>query len=356
MRTILSILGVCAALVMCGVSGAMNVLFLSSLGRTPLEGQVLGGASAAADVLKALLPFFIAWSWRARRWMAVAAGSLAFAFFAGFSLLSAIGFASGSRTALVEAGDALSRDHKSVEAEKARLEAARGGLPAHRPVAVLREELNGTKQNARWSRTKGCTNATEGASREFCAGYFTLRAELAAAEEGERLGAQIAALRARAESLRGRGAGQDGDPQVSLLSRLLGHAPEGVRLALTIAVALLVEIGAALGLYLAGGHHVAARAPARPQEAETPPSQASRLAGSVEDFCLEALAPAKNGALTAGDLWAAYREWCERQAFEALAEEAFAATFASLARRIGLRCDKGRYRGIALASRQRMAA
>ena len=30
----------------------MNYLFLSSLGKTPLEGQVLSAASAAADILK----------------------------------------------------------------------------------------------------------------------------------------------------------------------------------------------------------------------------------------------------------------------------------------------------------------
>jgi hypothetical protein len=39
---------------------------------------VLGAASAAADVPKALLQFFIAWSWQGRRFVAVVGGTLDF--------------------------------------------------------------------------------------------------------------------------------------------------------------------------------------------------------------------------------------------------------------------------------------
>ncbi len=227
----------------------MNYLFLSSLGKTPLEGQVLGAASAAADVLKALLPFFIAWSWQARRTVAAFAGSLAFTFFGVFSFLSAIGFAADNRGVLVEARDNINAAYQRIQHEIGNAQARLTGLPVHRPAAVVREELEGRKQNLRWRSTKGCTDATESQSREFCAGYFALRAELAAGQEADRLSGSITALQAEADKLHKSGAGQDRDPQVSLLSRIFGQAPEPVRLALTIATALLVEIGASLGLF-----------------------------------------------------------------------------------------------------------
>jgi len=225
LRGFLSILGICAALVMCAVSGAMNYLFLASLGKTPLEGHVLGAASAAADVLKALLPFFIAWSWNVRRFVAAASGTLAFLFFAGFSLLSAIGFAADNRGTLVDMRESISQEYSRVQRSLGEAEARRSTLPAHRPAAVVAEEIDAHRQNRRWSATKDCTNATEAESRAFCAEYFRLRAELAAATEAERLSAQIGSLQSEAVKLRENGAGQDSDPQVALLSRITAREP-----------------------------------------------------------------------------------------------------------------------------------
>lgn len=351
MRTILSILGICAALVMCVVSGAMNYLFLSSLGKTALEGQVLGAASAAADVLKALLPFFIAWCWQARKIVAALAGSLAFAFFAAFSFLSALGFAADNRGALVEGREALIATYKSVQAEQAALEARLTALPAHRPAPVVREDLESHKQNRRWASTKECADATEAESRTYCARYFGLRAELAAGTESTGLAEKITALKAEASRLRDAGAGRAQDPQVSLLSRIFGQPPEPVRLALTIAVALLVEIGASLGLFLASEHGVA-----KPRA--VPPAPAPRT-GSVEDFCLEALMPAKRGTVGIEDLFAAYQDWCREREFGALGAAEFTEMFTALATSIGLPEEAGRFGGIAPAHRasdERMAA
>lgn len=349
MRTFLSILGICAALVMCAVSGAMNYLFMASLGKTPLEGQVLGAASAAADVLKALLPFFIAWSWAAGRMVAAVSGTLAFMFFAGFSLLSAIGFAADNRGTLVDGREGISQTYNRVQHSLGEAEASRSTLPAHRPAAVVTEEIGVHRQNRRWSATKECANATESESRAFCAEYFRLRAELAAAQESERLSDQIATMQAESAKLRESGAGQDSDPQTSLLSRITGQKPEPVRLALTIAVALLVEIGASLGLFLASGHL------ARPVSAP-PALQAAKPAGCVEEFCLEALAAAPRSSQTANELYGGYQGWCAGKDLAALDAGEFRATFAAIADAIGLAQDGAGYGGITLTSGTRQLA
>lgn len=354
MRTILSTLGICAALVMCAVSASMNYLFMASLGKTLLEGLVLGAASVAADILKALLPFYIAWSWQARRVIAACAGSLAFAFIAAFSFLSALGFAADNRGTLTESRGAITAAYERVQREAGNAETQASRLPAHRPAAVVTEEIERHKQNSRWSRSKSCSDTTEPLSREFCAAYFALRAELATGQEAARLASAIAALQSQATKLRESGAGQNPDPQVSLLARIFGQAPEPVRLTLTIAVALLVEIGASLGLFLASGHaeRPKAAAPNPPQEEPPPLLPAPRPTGSVEDFCLEALVPAKGGALELSDLFPAYQAWCAERGFAALEEPEFTATFEQLAQGVGLRLKAGRYSGIALASEQ----
>lgn len=342
----LSGLGIAAALVMCVVSAAMNYLFLASLGKTPLEGHVLGVASAAADVLKSLLPFFIAWSWAAGRIVAAVSGTFAFLFFACFSLLSAIGFAADNRGTLVESREGISQEYNRVQRSVENAQTRRSALPAHRPAAVVTEEIVARRQNRRWNATKECTNATEAESRAFCTEYFRLRAELAAGTEAERLSAFIGSLQSDALKLRENGAGQDSDPQVSLLSRITGREPDSVRLALVIAVALLVEIGASLGLFLATGHTVGRASVTR----NKPHAQAAdKPIGSVEDFCLEALVASPRMFMATDDLIVSYQAWCASQGSSALDDSDFAAVFAEIADAIGLVREKNCYRGIELA-------
>ena len=342
MQALISMAGCAAALVLCAVSAAMNYLFLSSLGKTPLEGQVLGAASAAADVLKALLPFFIAWSWQSRRFVAAAAGSLAFAFFAGFSLLSAIGFAADNRATLVQERDDLSSAYIRVHNMREHAELQRKALPAHRAGAIVSEEIARHRQNRRWASTKGCTDATETLSRDYCAAFFKLRAELAAAQEAERLAGEIKALEAELSRLRADGAGQDSDPQVSLLSRMTGEDKDAVRLALIIAVALLVEIGASLGLFLASGHGRAGTV--TPKREKEPAST-----GSVEDFALEALVPS-SGVLTPEAVAAAYEAWCRARGYRPMPPAAFEAAFQDLARQAGIECRNSSFQRLSVAA------
>jgi hypothetical protein len=350
MQRVLSILGVGAALVMLGVSGAMNYLFLSSLGKTPLEGHVLGGASAAADLLKCLLPFFIASAWRDRRMVASGAGVLVFIFFSAFSLLSAVGFAAGNREAVTEGRETVSSRYESVRRDLQDAEGKLAALPLHRPASVVAEEIARHRQNRRWEATRECSDATQVQSRVYCEQYFSLRAERAAGLEGERLAGVIAALKGEAARLRAGGAGQEGDPQVALVSRISGLGEDKVRLALIVIVALLVETGSSLGLFLASGHGEVFRRRAREGDAGPQallPAPASPH-GRIEDFCLEALVPSEAGGLTVKQVRQAYENWCVRKGATPLERKEFAARFERIVLGIGLAKSRGLYGRIAL--------
>jgi hypothetical protein len=355
MKTILSIIGIAAALVMAAVSAAMNYAFLASLGKTEIEGQMLGGASASADLLKALLPFFIAWAWREQRFVAALSGVGVFALFAGFSLLSAIGFAASNREAVVQSRSALDEAYARAEQEYQRKNAALAVLPARRPVTVLEEELRAAEQSRLWPRSKDCTEATEPASRSFCDLYFRLRAERAAAEEAVRLEASIAALEGELSRLKSEGAGLVPDAQVTALSALFSIAEDRLRLVLIIAVALVVELGSSLGLYLAAGpFNEPVAGPGR--KTSRPEPDGARPIGDIEDFCLEALAASSSGAMSLQDVCDAYAEWCKRQDFEALDRGRFRGQFLALAAALGLMPENGEIQGLAPAPIMKSAA
>lgn len=282
--------------------------------------------------------------------MATLAGSAVFGLFAAFSLLSAIGFAADSRGVIVETRAALSETYDRMRAQYARVQERRAGLPAHRPASVVALDLRAAEQSPLWPRTKRCTEATVAASRSYCAGYFALRAEKAAAEEAARLDAALAGLQDKLARLKRDGAGLEQDPQVSLLSKLFALREDRVRLALIIAVALVVELGASLGLYLAAASGTAAtHRPASRAQAPEPAQIEQRPLGCIEDFVLEALIAKPGASLGVPALHNAYADWCKKRQFEALEEAHFCAQFTALAQAVGLPCTGERFEGIALA-------
>jgi hypothetical protein len=93
MRFLVVAVSMVAALTLIAASGLMNFVFMSSLGKTEFEREILGGVSAAVSALLALLPTLVLWAYRERRTAYIVLGVTVFLGFGAFSLSSAIGFA-----------------------------------------------------------------------------------------------------------------------------------------------------------------------------------------------------------------------------------------------------------------------
>ena len=383
MRFLATVIGIIAALVMIAVSGSMNFLFMKSLGKTELEGVVLGSASAAADMLKALLPFWIAWAWTARRMMFVGVGSIVFVFFSAFSLLSALGFAADNRGHLAETREGLTATFETVTRDLSEAEARRSGLPKHRPASVVEEALSAIKQDKRFTSSKQCEDATAQASRAFCEGYFSTRAELAAAIEDQRLAGTVERLKSESEKLKEQGAGQDKDPQVSIVSRLFKLDEGMVRNGLVIFAALLVEVGSGLGLFLATSHsEMFKRRPEReaqpataprdetvPQSSPVMPAASAPLiqfkreraelsrryavearpVGDIDQFCLERVHPADDSAVSLPEVYAGYESWCGEMDYAPMERAAFSRAFDDVAQECGIMRSGRQFVGVRIA-------
>lgn len=253
MRWLLALVALAAALVFMAASAAMNWVFLSSLGKAPLEAQIFGAVSIAIDVLKSLLPIFIGWALiNSKRTFAVVASGVFVLLFC-FSLMSAIGFAAGNRGAVTGGREVIALRYQAALRDVGEVEAKLKAVPPARPESVIVEALRAAEQDKRWSSSKTCTEATAVESRAFCETYFKTKAELAAALEIGRLDARLQPLKQEVARLQGIGAMEESDVQAGLLSRLTGVGVSTAQMALVMFVAVLVEIGAALGLYLAIG-------------------------------------------------------------------------------------------------------
>jgi hypothetical protein len=290
MRHILGVLGVIAASILLVVSAMMNYRFGYSLGKTPTDGEIYGMASAAADCFKALAPFFFFAAVRNRVWSQAVAAALVWVVVTGYAMTSALGHAALNRLTTSGERTAASTSYKDLRDDLKRAQQQLDWIPAHRPADTVAAELNVLKAQRAWLLTNECTDATIRSSREFCQQYFKLAAEHASALEAQKLEVRVAQIGAEAAKATGATVMAVADPQATVLARLTGLQLETVQTALTLFVALLIEIGSGFGMYVAFAYwrpHQSLHGDSRPAggaaEAQAQPARKEEMPAEKEE-------------------------------------------------------------------------
>ena len=350
MRHVLGIAGVVAAAVLLLVSAAMNWRFGYTLGKSDFESQLYGAASAAADCFKALLPFFIFAALRNRSYSQALGGALLFTVCFSYSLTSSLGFAALNRADTTGSRVLRAETHQDLRVELDRSRETLKTLPAHRPTGTINGEIDAFKQNSRWAQSEECSNATSSRSMTYCEGYFKLRAELAIAEQADKLDARITQIRTRLGEVDPQAAVRAADPQSQVLAGLTGRSTEEIQTILTVLIALLVELGASLGFYTAFSYWrvndvKTVPVPSRALVATPAASQRIRLAAipdsepalrpaepktDVELYCDERVAKEAGSSVTALALYDDYCQWCEAKGKQPLGLPIFTRRFSEL--------------------------
>lgn len=389
MRHVLGALGVIAAGVLLAVSAAMNWRFGFSLGKTEMDGQIYGAASAAADCFKALVPFFFFAAIRNKMWSQAAASAVVWVVVTAYSLTSALGHAALNRLDTSGHRAVEAATYKDLRSDLKRAEDQASWIPQHRPALTVQSEINGVKNQRAWTTTAGCTEVNGRYSRDFCQKYHTLNAELASAKQSAELGSRIDGIKAELAKSEGASVMSEADPQAAVLAKLSGLLfpnikVEDVQTALTIFVALLLEVGSAFGMYVAFAYwniherrqvpavQAAASAvaaavpvatalivePKKPQaganDNRSLPAQVPKMLvpeNDVERFYKERIETADAGSsLTASALYEDYCMWCEENQKEPLALPRFGREFGELGIQKVRIAGRTRYTGITLRS------
>lgn len=384
MRHALGLLGVLAAGVLLAVSAAMNWRFGYSLGMTEADKQIYGAASAAADCFKALVPFFFFAALRNKMWSQAAASAVLWLVVTTYSLTSALGHAALNRldTSGQRAVDAA--QYSSLRADLKRLTEQASWVPSHRPMAAVQAEIDSHKLNRQWTWTKSCTETTGPQSRDYCQKYQGLLSEQASAARAEKLNGEISEINAKLAKAKGATAMTEADPQAAVLTKLAqlvlpGTRVEDMQMALTIFVAILLEVGSGFGMYVAFStwrlydreapavpvaaiqpqavvartEPVVAPQPARPRlgganDNKLAPRQLVAPETDVERFHKERIDTAEGNSLTATELYEDYCAWCEEQQKEPLALPTFGREFGDLGVQKAKIAGRVRYIGIGL--------
>ncbi len=398
MRHALGVFGVLAAGVLLVVSAAMNYRFGLSLGKTELDGQIYGVASAAADCLKALVPFFFFAAIRNRAWSQAAASMVVWGVVTAYSLTSAFGHAALNRFDVAGQRAHEAQSYKDLRQDLARAKEQLGWIPQHRPAAAVEAEIVQMEAQKGWKWTNGCTRIRGKYNANFCDQYTGLKTELASAQQAVKLETRIASLQSEISAIGDGGVMAEADPQAAVLAKLTGVKMADVQLAMTMFIAVLLEVGSAFGLYVAFSQWRIHEPPRRPSPAspakrvevgtaaaavtgeellpkpvaiEKPRSGANdnpteeiavveekeevvqpvRLVApenDVERFYKERIDTQDDSSLTATALYEDYCAWCETQDKEPLAFPAFGRQFGDLGIQKAKIAGRVRYIGIGL--------
>jgi hypothetical protein len=374
MRHVIGVLGILAATALLVVSAAMNWRFGYSLGHSELDSHLLGIASAAADGLKALIPFFLFAALRNKQWSQAAAAALLWSVCLAYSFTSAIGFSSQTRADTAGERTVQAAQYADLRTELDKTRERLGWIPQHRPAESVAQDVEAQKQNRRWTATVGCTTATNTASKSFCSQYHQLLAELGSAQEADKLQSRIDEIRGKLSTTTTVAAVASADPQVDALSKLSTGSKEWVATALILMVAVLVELGSSLGYYVVFANWKLYDEAKRDSDNE--PIVVSKLRSAnlpapvltandnkqapmklqapdtdVERFNRDRITSAEGSSLTATDLYEDYCEWCETNNKEPMALPTFGRQFGELGIQKAKIAGRIRYIGIKLNAR-----
>lgn len=381
-RHMLGAFGVLAACVLLGVSAAMNWRFGFSLGRTELDGQIYGAASVAADCLKALIPFFFFAAIKNRMWSQAIAAALVGVVVTAYSLTSALGHAALNRLDTTGHRMVEAQTYKDLRNDLKRAQDQLSWIPQHRPAATVQGEIEGLKNQRAWTFTNACSDVTGKQGRDFCQKYHGLNAELASGQQADVLETRIAEIQGKLGKTDAMTVMGEADPQAAVLAKLTGVSVEQIQMAMTIFIALLLEVGSGFGMYiafsqwrlydreapaapkLAQAESTAAAAVAAPQMAvaikkprlgandnrSLPPAKLLVPETDVQRFYKESVDSQDGHTVSATSLYEAYCVWCEERQKEPLALPTFGREIAEFGIQKVKKKDGVRYVGIALKS------
>jgi hypothetical protein len=245
MRRAGAIIGILASLAVIAASASINAWFGWSLGHSPLASQILAGASIALDVLNALCPIFIFSAWSHGQWLRAGAGAALWIVVLLYSAASAIGFASLNRSDTSSGREQAASHYGDLRSELDHVIAELASIATLRSSDAVAMEIGAMQLKPEWNASAGCQQPSKPAS--WCQTYLRLKGELAEAQHRESLTVERDKL--ITETTQAPAISQ-GDPQTAILGDIIKMRTRTIRTGLILLVAIAMEMGSALGLYV----------------------------------------------------------------------------------------------------------
>lgn len=342
----LVVFGILVSICLIGVSVALNVRMGFRSADGELDGKLYGAGAGLGDCLKAVAPFMLSWGIRHGDVLAALSAGALFAVCTGYSFVSALGFAAEQRAGKASMAQGEIDTYQDLRAERARLEERLRFLGEQRTGREVQQAIEAVFSRPAWNGgqtvravSEACT-LNRKATRSACEEVATLQEEKARADEADAVRAKLEGVAVRLQLRDGISAGRSSDAQLEALADLAAMltdvvTKEHVGLGLSLMMALFLELGSGLGLYMVTTPW-RTRAQAAGEAVTGNASKQKRL-GHVDGFMLACVEPGE-GAVSIETVHAHYVRWCGEAGFVPYGAGEFAKRFVVLAAEVGLEC------------------
>lgn len=355
------VFGILVSVCLIAVSVALNVRMGFRSAETELDGKLYGAGAGLGDCLKAVAPFMLSWGIRHGDVLAVLSAGALFAVCTGYSFVAALGFAAEQRAGKAGIVQAGIDSYKDLRLEKTRLEERLRFLGEQRTGREVQQAIEAVLSKPVWKGgqtvravSASCT-LNRKATRIACEDVAKLQEEKARADEADAVRAKLDGAAVKLEQRDGVAVVSSSDAQLEVLVELASMVSDAIKkehvgLGLSLMLALFLELGSGLGLYMV-------TTPWRTrahQQVETGKSDAlkPKRLGHVDAFML-ACVEAGEGRVSADMLHGHYVRWCGEGGLVPYKSTEFAKRLAKLAEEVGLdattRSGRVQYRNVRLA-------
>lgn len=339
----LAIIGVTVSLGLIVISAVLNFRMGYRSADTQFDGYVYGLGAGLGDALKAISPFMAFYGLKHRDWLVVTAASAIYLVFTGYSFFAALGFAAEHRTSKAAITLNAIETRKDLRTAMARDESALEAMGPVRSSLVIEAAISkevkkpvGPRNRTVEQISANCTLNRE-ATRESCKTIAALAEEMALAQQREALVAAVDEARTKLAAQAGASSSESADPQVDAVRRVVrvlkDYDNQSVGFGLSVLLALFIELGSGLGLFVSTTPWRHADKIASPE----PPNEAGVRTGKVEVYVLDHLEPDPQGEVRMSELYASYQKWCWGRGYIAHSKVEFRRQFADIAREVGMR-------------------
>ena len=336
-----------------------------------LEGQIYGALGAVADAIKALLPIVIAAALAANQRGRATAGAAMFLVFTAYSFTSELGLYALGRNSVASGVKAEKESYETIKAEREKIATRLKELGTQRTVEAVEADQAIEKRKTHWEKTQHCLEINGYYQTSFCNQISKLEAEHSIAKEAFDLRTSDRNYEAKLQGVDVAKAVSSVDPQSEALARFTGFQIQTIRDALAVLVAVVIELGSGLGLWVATAGMWRTRPAPEPSRIAEPvtkglgkadqplsvvealpveekpkafparsrprliTSRASPLLGSVAEILAEIMEPG-SGRVELMELFSAYMEACQAKGREPIPANEFSSAVAVLCERLGI--------------------
>lgn len=160
-----------------------------------------GASHVGMDLLRIAMPVIVLMIWRATRWFTALVltlvGIVVWVALVAHMLVVAVGKDAIVQSTRVGEQALAERTASDLRASLARVERRLGEISERRSVQVIDDLLTAERATYRWRGSKQCAEPAGSEFERFCKAYHKLRADRAAAVEGDGLREQVAELTAK---------------------------------------------------------------------------------------------------------------------------------------------------------------